>query len=248
MDLAAYIIVSCSQIVLILVGVYCVSFLREDAKNTSLLNHISEFTRKTELVRAQFNNELEQFRSKLDFLTNKQNILFSESKDAVIEHLTNITNWQNDLSPALHEYNLINYGSIGDLVARIESSRHATASSSSKIQLLIEDNDVNKASGDAVVEILRTHLYVESCLKKMHRILNSSKHNLDQVSSMDVKLWSLPDDQKNFIIDRMRKDEKEREELEAEFQIKSHELSMNAIAKRNVFLVLAKQYIKQGMS
>ena len=161
--------------------------------------------------------------------------------------MTNIANWQNDLSPALHEYNLINYLSIDDLLARIESSRHATSASSSKVQLLIEDDDVIKASGDAVVEILRTHLYVEDCLKKMHRILTSSNHNLDQVSK-DVKFWNLPEDKKNFIIERMKKDEKDREELEAEFQVKSHDLSMNAIAKRNVFLVLAKQYIKLGLS
>ena len=84
MDIAAYIIVSCSQIVLILVGIYWISFIREDAKNTSLLNHISELTRKTEEVRSEFNHELELLKSKLDFLTNKQNILFQKAKTPLL--------------------------------------------------------------------------------------------------------------------------------------------------------------------
>lgn len=67
-----------------------------------------------------FDEELEHFRQELGVLSHIQNLLFEESKNTLVEFLSNISNWSYNLNSGIFEYNLVNFESI-KLQARVRS-------------------------------------------------------------------------------------------------------------------------------
>lgn len=67
-----------------------------------------------------FDEELEHFRQELGVLSHIQNLLFEESKNTLVEFLSNISNWSYNLNSRIFEYNLVNFESI-KLQARVRS-------------------------------------------------------------------------------------------------------------------------------
>ncbi|MGN6531663.1 MAG: hypothetical protein ACTHK0_07915, partial [Ginsengibacter sp.] len=176
MSLTYYILTAFLQLLLTVTFVYILSWLKEDVKNKSLLNHISELTQKTESVKKDFNEEMERVRHELEVLTNMQNVLFEESKNSIIEFLSNISNWYYNLIPEIFEYNQTNYESIDQRIAAMSRDYQLTNNSFSKIQLVVDNNSLIEAANDAFLGFLEAHLYVEMSLKTLKRNLISEKH------------------------------------------------------------------------
>lgn len=232
------------EIVLILLSTYIIFYVREKAKSQAKIDDIDRITKIVEDVKQRYTTEHELLRTSLDLLANKQNILFSESKDNLIELFSNLNRWMwHCLNFKVHEYNQTNYLEIPDGLLKINEYYNNVNITFGKAQLLITDDEIVQAGHETILEILLLHQYVEGTLKKLRFTLADEKSISDLLFSKEMKFESLSSEMKDYYRERAEANIKEMKTIRDEYIPKTSLLSSNAISKRNTFRDLARSYL-----
>jgi hypothetical protein len=166
------------QTILILGGIYWVSLIKENAKNKSQKQYLEGLTRISEEVKQQFTKDHAILESTLMVLSNKENVLFGESKDAIIEYFSNINKWIwyfQRISP--NDFNIRNYLNIPSRLGDLTNLYHETNLSFGKLQILLIDDILIRAAHETIMKALELNNYVESMLIEVHRALASELVN-----------------------------------------------------------------------
>jgi hypothetical protein len=186
MPYSEHIIALLIQSALILSGVYTIAYFQENAKNKSQAKYLEQLTTIVEEVKQRYVQENELLKSNLSLVTSKQNILFTEGKDAIIEFFSNTNKWiWHFLKISVYDYNISNYLEIVNVVSVMTNNYHETNLSFGKIQLLVNNQDVISAAHESTMKTLELHSYIEISLKELQRTLASEKSLSDTLFSSE---------------------------------------------------------------
>src|SRR5689334_7623241 len=98
------------EIVLALLSTYLVYYVQQKGKNQADKQDLQKLTEIVEEVKQKYVRENELLKSSLSVFTNKQNILFAEGKDAIVEFYSNLNKWLwHNLNISAHEFNHTNF-------------------------------------------------------------------------------------------------------------------------------------------
>lgn len=242
--MTSQIIILILQIVLIVLSTYIIYYVIEKAKNQAKIGDIDRITKIVEDVKQKYTTEHELLKTSLDLLANKQNILFSESKDNLIELFSNLNRWMwHCLNFKVHEYNQTNYMEIQDGLFKINDYYNDVNISFGKSQLLINDDNIIKAGHETIMEILLLHQYVEGTLKTLRFTLADEKSMTDLLFSKGMKFEPLSPEIKDYYQTRAEANSSKMKTISNEYLSKTSNLSSKAISKRNIFRDLARSYL-----
>lgn len=232
------------QIVIIILSTYLIYFVIEKAKNQAKITDIDRITKIVEDVKQKYTTEHEFLKTSLDLLANKQNILFSESKDNLIELFSNLNRWMwHCLNFKVNEYNQTNYMELQDGLFRINDYYNDVNISFGKTQLLINDDNIVKAGHETIMEVLLLHQYVESTLKNLKFTLADEKSMSDLLFSKGLKFDTLPQEMKGYYQNRALENSTKMKIISDEYHTKTSHLATKAMTKRNLFRDLARSYL-----
>jgi len=197
-------------------------------------------------VKQKYTNENELLKSSLTLLTNKQNILFTEGKDAIIDFYSNFNKWLwHSLYFSAHEYNLTNFTELPNRLLTMADYYNDSNISFGKIQLIISDDKLILAAHETIMETLKLHQFMETTIRDLNRILTSEKTLFDTLFSKEYKFDNLSREMKDFYQDQAMTNSSEKKVILDGFHDKRTPLFSNAIAKRNIFRDLAREYLSK---
>lgn len=81
------------QIILGLLSAYLIYYSQQNGKNQADKQDLKKLTEIVEELRQKYVQENQLLKSSIGVLTNKQNVLFSEGKNATIEFYSNLNKW-----------------------------------------------------------------------------------------------------------------------------------------------------------
>lgn len=242
--MTSQIIILILQVVLILLSTYLIYYVIEKAKNQAKIGDIDRITKIVEDVKQKYTTEHELLKTSLDLLANKQNILFSESKDNLIELYSNLNRWMwHCLNFKVHEYNQTNYTEIQDGLFKINNYYNDVNISFGKAQLLINDDDIVQAGHETIMEILLLHQYVEGTLKNLKFTLADEKSMSDLLFSKGMKFETFSPEMKNYYRNRAEANSAKMKTISDEYLSKTSTFSSSVMTKRNIFRDLARSYL-----
>src|SRR4051812_29111608 len=98
------------QILIGLGTTFLIFYVQQKGKNQADKEDLKNLTQIVEDVRHIYAKENELLKSSLAVFTNKQNVLFNEGKNAIIEFYSNLNKWLwHNLDMSAHEYNHTNF-------------------------------------------------------------------------------------------------------------------------------------------
>jgi hypothetical protein len=234
------------QIIAGLLSAYLIYYAQQKGKNQADKQDLKKLTEIVEEVKQKYVQENELLKSSLTILTNKQNVLFAEGKNAIIEFYSNLNKWLwHNLNISAHEYNHTNFTELSSRILTMRDHYNDTNISNGKIQILLNDDALIQASHDAIMETLFLHQFVEKPLKGLQTTLSTDKYLLDTLFSKEIKFESLSQDMKSFYQNRADENTAEKKQILATFINERSTLFSNAMSKRNAFCELAKKYLQR---
>lgn len=234
-------------IIQVLVGLLttCLIFyVQQKGKNLADKEDLGKLTEIVEDVRHKYAKENELLKSSLTLFTNKQNILFTEGKNAIIEFYSNLNKWLwHNLDISAHEYNHTNFTELSTKLLTMRDHYHDTNISFGKVQLLGNDENLVLAGHEAIMDTLYLHQYVEQIIKKLQLILSTDKHLLDTLFSKELKFDQLSKEMKSYYEQQAHDNTNGKKKIVDNFLNEKSTLFNSAMNKRNVFRDLAKAYL-----
>lgn len=234
------------QIIAGLLTAYLIFYAQQKGKNQADKQDLEKLTEIVEDVKQKYVQENELLKSSLNILTNKQNILFTEGKNAIIEFYSNLNKWLwHNLNISAHEYNHTNFTELSSRILTMRDHYNDTNISYGKIQILLNDDTLIAAGHEAVMETLYLHQFIEKTLKGLQTTFSSDKYLLDILFSKEIKFDSLSQDMKSFYQKQANENTSEKKKILDSFMDERSSLFSKAMSKRNVFRDLAKNYLQR---
>lgn len=232
------------QIVAGLLSAYLIYYAQQKGKNQADKQDLQKLTGIVEEVKQKYVQENELLKSSLSILTNKQNVLFTEGKNAIIEFYSNLNKWLwHNLNISAHEYNHTNYTELSSRILTMRDHYNDTNISYGRIQILLNDDNLIQAGHEAIMDTLYLHQFIEKTLKDLQLTLSTDKHLLDTLFSKEIKFDSLSQDMKLFYQNRANENTAEKKKILDSFMDERSALFSKAMNKRNLFRDLAKSYL-----
>jgi hypothetical protein len=232
------------QIIAGLLSAYLIYYAQQKGKNQADKQDLKKLTEIVEDVKQKYVQENELLKSSLAILANKENILFTEGKNAIIEFYSNLNKWLwHNLNISAHEYNQTNFTELSSRILTMRDHYNDTNISYGKIQILLNDDALIQAGHEAVMETLYLHQFVENTLKGLQTNLSTDKNLLDTLYSKEIKFDTLSQDMKSFYQSRANENAKEKKQMLDTFMNERSGLFSKAMNKRNVFRDIAKNYL-----
>lgn len=190
-----------------------VFYFQQKGKNLADKQDLQKLTGIVEEVKQKYANENELLKADLAVFTSKQNVIYNEGKDALIENFSDLNKWFWDsLQVDVKDFSANNIVDIEVRLAKMKEQYQAANISFGRVELLMLDETITMAARQALMENLKLHNFMEKTLKNLHSFL--SQENSDE---------------KNKILNS--------------FSSEQNRLSAAAIYERNVFRDFARIYI-----
>lgn len=234
------------QIIAGLLSAYLIYYAQQKGKNQADKQDLEKLTEIVEDVKQRYVQENELLKSSLTILTNKQNVLFTEGKNAIIEFYSNLNKWLwHNLNISAHEYNHTNFTELSSRILTMRDHYNDTNISYGKIQILLNDDALILAGHEAVMETLYLHQFIDKTLKGLQTTISTDKYLLDTLFSKEIKFDSLSQDMKAFCQTRANENTAEKKQILDTFMDERSSLFSKAMNRRNVFRDLAKSYLQR---
>lgn len=232
------------QIIIGLLTAYLIYYAQQKGKNLADKQDLKKLTEIVEEVKQKYAQENELLKSSLNVLTNKQNVLFTEGKNSIIEFYSNLNKWLwHNLNISAHEYNHTNFTELSSRILTMRDHYNDTNISYGKIQILLSDDKLVQAGHEAIMETLYLHQFIEKTLKSLQMTLSTDKHLMDTLFSKEIKFDSLSQEMKSYYQNKAIDNSKEKKQLLDSFLEERSPLFTKAMNKRNIFRDLAKAYL-----
>lgn len=232
------------QIIVGLLTVSLIYYVQQKGKNQADKEDLRDLTEIIEDVRHKYAKENELLKSSLSLFTSKQNILFTEGKNAIIEFYSNLNKWLwHNLNISAHEYNLTNFTELSSRLLAMRDNYNDTNISFGKIQILANDENLIEAGHDAIMDTLYLHQFIEKTIKDLQLILSTDKYLLDTFCSKESKFDQLSPEIKSYFEKKANDSANDKMKVVDNFLNEKSALFSKAMNKRNVFRDLAKNYL-----
>jgi len=231
------------EIIIGLLSTYFIYYARQKGKNQADKNDLKKLTIIVEDVKKKNNEEIELLKANLSILSDKKIQLFSEGKEAIIVFYAQLHKWIWDgLNIHLNEYDHSNYNDLKERTIKIRDDHNHTNVTFSKVQLLVNDDDLINAGHEAIIETLKLHHFKENLMDRLLFVLSWEKTLIDEITSgkTDLKTHSELSD----IYQKSAKEkEAEKKVIWDEYLAKNQDMFGAAIKKIIEFRYKAKKYL-----
>ncbi len=218
-------------------------FLGEKFKNMATLQDIGKITHEIEGVKQVFTIQNENLKHELSVLTNKQNVLFNEEKEALVDYLSSWNLWRGGLAIILTDYDENNYSELKSLKLNFKKNFDTVQVSMSRLELFLNNKDI-----------------INSVYK-----LNSDTYEIQKINNQYTR--DIYNQYKPIVFYKKAiegKDEKSPGVIKLKEEIEKHynnikpiilrynetipQYYTNVRASKKEFIKLSKEYIRKGIS
>jgi len=228
------------------------NYIGEKLKNIATHEDIGKITNEVEDIKQTFTIQNENLKQQLSVLTNKENVLFAEEKEALLAYLSAWNIWNSQLEKMVDRFIMIEEEEENDwftLLDKFEEENDKTNDKIqicvSKLELFITDEFIIKTVHDLNYETYQfqflndryidsridTNIYLGQCVEE-HNLAEKKKNK---------------DDQEDFLV--LVSDETDNKETTyREYNNSLLELEEKIDQLKTEFIKLSKEYIRKGIS
>lgn len=228
------------------------SFLGEKFKNMATLQDIGSITREVESVKQTFTNQTEELKHSLTILTNKESILFTEEKEALLAYLSAWNIWNSHLEKMVTSFLNIEEEEEVEWFDLIDKFKDENDKANDRIQICVSKLELFMTDDSIVktVHNLNSETYQFQYLNERYI---DARIDFNIYISQYVEEYNLAEKEQNKneqeqYSDMISEETDRKKKAHQDYNISLLEITERIIQLKMEFTKLSKEHIRKGIA
>ncbi len=221
------------------------NYVNQRGKNLANKTDLKDITDIVEDAKQKYQQENDRLKAELNILTDRKTQVFAEEKEALILFNTSINEWMwNKCNIPIFDFNASNQNQLEDALIALKNQYYQVQVHFSKVQLLVDNEELINIGNQFITENLKLHHFVESKCTNLKQTLLNEKSLIEGVTRKDFDLQNAPTQVKDFILQMSEKFQKRKDEVTTGYYDKHLELFEVSLKLRNKLQAISRQHLK----